>query len=240
MSGEPKYLVYVDTREPESIYRGLQAQPELEPVWRRLEAGDYYIPAERCSLLIERKTVTDYLDSLFDARLWGELERVKGAEAGEGRLIPMLLIEGDWRRVLRFGKREVKDAVGWAYSSLLSAIVSWGFQVVSSPSLSWTPYILASFTKWLGRPRKSGPPVYKPKAESLDEMALRVLCSLPHISVERARRILARYGSVREALGRVEGWKEEVEGIGDKIVADVKAVLIHRVGPWLRAKAPGQ
>jgi ERCC4-type nuclease len=230
MSAEVKYIVYVDTREPESIFRGLQQQEGVTPVWRKLEAGDYYIPAERCSLLIERKTVTDYLDSLFDARLWEELERVRGAETGEGRLMPILLIEGDWRRVLRFGKREVKDAVGWVYSSLLSAMVSWGFQVVSSPSLSWTPYILASFTKWLGRPRKSGPPVYKPKAVTLDELAVRVLSAFPRISVERARRILGRYGTLKDALGSVDSWKEDVEGVGEKIASGVKAVLTHRVG----------
>jgi ERCC4-type nuclease len=60
-------------------------------------------------------------------------------------------------------------------------------------------------------------------------MAIRVLCSLPHISVERAKKILRHYGTVKDALDNVGRWKHSIEGIGDKIVDDIKAVLNHKV-----------
>jgi ERCC4-type nuclease len=225
-----KYIVYVDTREPESIYKKLQELGEVEPIRRTLDAGDYYIPAEKYSLLVERKTVNDYINSVFDTRLWEELEKIKNTETNnESKLIPMLLVEGDWHFILKYGKKQDKAAVGSVYASLLSTIASWGFHVVSSPALSWTPYVLASFTKWLGKPRRAEPPVYKPKALSLDEMSIRVLSSFPHISVERAKKILKHYGTLKEALDNVSWWKKSIDGIGDKIVDDVKAVLHHKV-----------
>ena len=225
-----KYIIYVDTHEPESIFKKLQEFDEIEPIQRTLDAGDYYIPAGKYSLLIERKTVNDYINSVFDTRLWEELEKIKDAQTNnESKLIPMLLVEGDWHFIMKYGKKNEKAAVGSVYASLLSTIASWGVHVVSSPSMSWTPYVLASFTKWLGRPRRAEPPVYKPKALSLDEMSIRVLCSLPHISVERAKKILKHYGTLKDALDNVSWWKHSIDGIGDKIVADVKAVLYHKV-----------
>jgi len=224
-----KYVIYVDTREPENIFKKLQAL-EVEPIWQKLDAGDYYIPGEKLSILLERKTVTDYVNSLFDTRLWEELEKVKSAVcSSEETIVPMLLIEGDWHFVLKYGTKKDKTSLGSAYASILSVIASWGINVVSSPALSWTPYVLASFTKWLGKPKKSLPPVAKPKAITLDEMAIRVLCSLPHISVERAKKILKHYGTVKDALNNVGWWKHSIDGIGDKIVEDVKAVLHHKV-----------
>jgi len=227
---ESNYIIYVDTREPKNIFTKLQQLEDISPVWQKLDAGDYYIPAEKYSLLIERKTVNDYINSVFNTQLWEELEKIKRAETGnDSKLIPMLLIEGDWHFILKYGKKQDKAAIGSVYASLLSTIASWGFHVVSSPSLSWTPYVLSSFTKWLGRPRRAEPPVYKPKAVSLDELSIRVLCSLPHISVERAKRILKHYGTVKEALDNVGWWKKSIPGIGDKIVADIKAVLYHKI-----------
>jgi ERCC4-type nuclease len=222
-----KYIIYVDVHEPESIFKKLQEFNELEPIRRKLDAGDYYIPAEKYDLIVERKSVTDYIDSVFSTRLWEELEKIKSVESN-GKLIPMLLVEGDWHFVMKYGKKD-RSVVGSIYASLLSTIASWGIHVVSSPALSWTPYVLASFTKWLGRPRYAEPPVYKPKAVSLDELAIRVLCSLPHISVERAKKILKHYETVENALNNVSWWKHSVDGIGDKIVSDVKAVLSHKV-----------
>jgi len=227
---ETKFTIYIDTREPKSIYEKLREFTDIQTVWQKLDAGDYYIPGEKYSLLIERKTVTDYISSVFDTRLWDELERIKNAESGnESKLIPILLIEGDWHFILKYGKKQDKAAMGSVYASLLSTIASWGFQVISSPAQSWTPYVLSSFTRWLGRPRSSTPPVYKPKALTLDEVAIRVLCAFPHISVERAKRILKYYGTLKDALDNVGWWKHSIDGIGDKIVADVKAVLNHKV-----------
>jgi ERCC4-type nuclease len=225
-----KFVIYVDTREPEGIFKKLQEFEEVQPVWQKLDAGDYYIPGEKFSLIIERKTVTDYINSVFDTRLWEELEKIKSAETNEEvKLIPMLLIEGNWSFILKYGKKNDKSAMGSVYASLLSTIASWGFQVVSSPSKSWTPYILVSFTRWMGRPRRSEPPIFKPRALTLDEMAIRVLCAFPHISVERAKRILKHYGTLKDALDNVGWWKHSIEGIGEKIVSDVKAVLNHKV-----------
>jgi ERCC4-type nuclease len=213
-----------------NVFKKLQELENIEPIRRTLDAGDYYIPAEKYSLLIERKTVNDYIDSVFNTRLWEELEKIKNTQTNnESKLIPMLLIEGDWHFILKYGKKQDKAAMGSVYASLLSTIASWGFHVVSSPSTSWTPYVLSSFTKWLGRPRRAEPPIYKPRAVSLDEMSIRVLSSFPHISVERAKKILKHYGTVKDALDNVSWWKKSIDGIGDKIVDDVKVVLGHKV-----------
>jgi len=230
MAAVEKYTIYVDTREPMGIFKKLQELKDIEPIRQKLDAGDYYIPAEKYSLLIERKTVTDYINSVFNTKLWEELEKIKNAQTGnDSKLIPMLLVEGDWHFILKYGKKQDKAAMGSVYASLLSTIASWGFHVVSSPSMGWTPYVLASFAKWLGRPRRAEPPVYKPKALSLDEMSIRVLSAFPHISVERAKRILKHYGTLKDALDNVSWWKKSIDGIGDKIVDDVKAVLHHKV-----------
>jgi ERCC4-type nuclease len=224
-----KFSIYVDIREPRQIYERLEQFKEFEVIRQKLDVGDYFIPADK-SLLIERKTVMDYLNSVFDTRLWDELARMKESKlSDEGKLIPILLIEGNWNFVLKFGKKEDKHVIGTIYASLLSTIASFGVNVISSPSIMWTPYIIASMVKWLGKPKSINPPIYKPKALTLDEVAIRVLSSFPHISVERAKKILKHYGTLKNALDNVGWWKHSIDGIGDKIVSDVKAVLEHKI-----------
>ena len=229
MNDVKKYQVYVDTREPKRIFDKLKQIEGIEPIWQKLDAGDYFIPSDGTSIIIERKTVSDYINSVFDTRLWEELERIRSVKLEDSKIVPMLLIEGNWSFLLKFRKIDEKSLIGSVYSSLLSTIVSFGFNVINSPSTSWTPYIISSLTKWLGNPKESKPPIYKPKALTLDEVAIRVLSSFPHISVERAKKILKHYGTLKDAIDNVGWWKHSIDGIGDKIVSDVKAVLEHKV-----------
>jgi len=230
MSGEPSVIVYVDIHEPRSIFNALSQLEGVTAIRQTLDAGDYYIPGDRCSLLIERKTTVDYVNSLFSTRLWSEIEKLKNTQSGqsESKLIPILLVEGSWFKVFKWRKRADASALASAYASLLSVIASWGVNVISSPSSAWTPYVLVSLARWVGRSKRSEPPVYKPRADSLDEMALRVLCSLPHISTKRARDILSRFGSVWDSLQSLDEWVL-IPGIGEKTVSDVRAVLTHKV-----------
>jgi len=228
--GSERYSIFVDVHEPESIFKKLSEFSHIEPIRQKLDAGDYYIPTDKCTLFIERKTVMDYINSVFDTRLWDELQKIKeAAQSIDGKGIPMLLIEGDWKFVFKYGHKRDRDAIGSIYASLLSTIASWGVQVISSPAMSWTPYVLSSFTSWLGRPKKSEPPILKPKAVSLDEQVIRVLASFPYISVNRAKAILKHYETLENALESVGWWDKSIPGIGPKIREAVKAVLKHKV-----------
>jgi ERCC4-type nuclease len=79
-------------------------------VWvKNMPAGDYAVEVED-GWIIERKTCIDFAHSIRDARLWGELEKMKVAEG----LTPILLVEGSLALVEKF--------TNWSPQSLIGAL----------------------------------------------------------------------------------------------------------------------
>jgi len=63
--------------------------------------------------------------------------------------------------------------------------------------------------------RKTGPPVFKPKASSSSEELLRVAASLPGVGVQRARRLLERFKTLQALANASVREIMETEGIGE-------------------------
>ena len=63
-------MIICDDRESGNIRK------DLDCIVKRLDIGDYIIG----DLLIERKTPADFFNSLFDRRLWTQLQNLKDAK----------------------------------------------------------------------------------------------------------------------------------------------------------------
>jgi len=79
--------ILIDTREPIIMYESLSKRGlSVERI--TLEAGDYEF--KDTGIGIERKTVNDYLQSIYKRTIWEQLYKLK-----QCYLFPLLLIEGD-------------------------------------------------------------------------------------------------------------------------------------------------
>lgn len=165
-----------------------------------LEAGDYRLPGQ---VLVERKTVADFHESLRRGRLWGQIGRLRNAAR-----LPYLLLEG--QRVDAGPLRP--DAVRGA----LLAVIGQGVPLV----VAETPRVSASWLHLLalrangirlGRDRPIYAQVLKSPRELVPEA---VLAAVPGISVDGARALLARFGTVGGVVAAgYDAWLT-VPGIG--------------------------
>ncbi|MEM4898761.1 MAG: ERCC4 domain-containing protein, partial [Pyrobaculum sp.] len=85
------YTVLVDTREHnEEIIRAIK-ESGCGVIKTKLEVGDY----SAGGFIFERKSVSDFVNSIIDGRLFSQLERLRNSE-----MRSVVIIEGDlWREL---------------------------------------------------------------------------------------------------------------------------------------------
>lgn len=122
---KPRTSILMDTREPESLRYLMQKTfgDRLEVC--KLDQADYVLTdVDGCCLGIERKRITDFLQSLKTGRLYRQMDRVTTA------YLPCLIIEGTARSVPSATgayRMLVSNAPGaWSLGALQMAI--WSMQ----------------------------------------------------------------------------------------------------------------
>ena len=191
MAGErcSRPRIYVDYRERGSGVPEALAGMGAAVVYERLGAGDYVV-SDRVA--VERKTIPDLAESLFDGRLHDQLRRL--AEHYE---TPILLVEGPVEELER-----VTGRVKQVLQALASLSLEPGVRVLWSRSPSDTAAIL--YTLACREQAASKRPVVvnrKPRLPELWMQQLYLVQSLPGVGPRLAERLLEKLGSV-EAICR--------------------------------------
>ena len=168
----------------------------------RLEQGDYAI-GDR--ILVERKTARDFVDTLVERDLMGQLRRLS-----ESCLRPVLIIEGGDL----YTQRDIHPN---AIRGALAAIaVDLGVSILFSRDEADTAGILFV----LARRAEDGPgerkvPLQK-SYQSLREQQELVVASFPDIGARYARLLLEHFGSVKALVNAEKEELMKVPGIGEK------------------------
>ncbi|MEN2974364.1 MAG: ERCC4 domain-containing protein [Candidatus Caldarchaeales archaeon] len=178
--------VIVDRREEKSGVPSLLIKYGVSVRFEVLEVGDYALPGE---IIIERKTVNDFVSSILDGRLFDQASNLSQASPH-----PTFLIEGEIRNSLRYFKNE--NAFWGALASLL-----YDFKVaIFFTSSSEDSAKLISVISRRGEDRREVWVKPKRKKMGVSEMQISVLTSLPGVGVVTAQRLLKGLGSLREVF----------------------------------------
>jgi DNA excision repair protein ERCC-4 len=207
-------LIVADVHEQASgvprLLTALGAQVDA----RTLTRGDYVVGPET---IVERKTVGDLHATIEAGRFWPQMRKIR--EAGRW---PYLLIEGLSIYRGRLPANSVR--------SLCLAVADLGITIIRTEDTRDT-------AEWLCRlaiRRREGTirdrPVYAQRPRSTTASpAEAALASAPGVSVETARTVLARFGSLREVSEASVGDLQALPGVGIKRATAI-AALIHN--PW--------
>ena len=157
--------------------------------YRVLDIADYVVGP----YAVERKSVRDFVSSLYSGRLFDQSHRL-----GEAYQTRLLIVEGDlWSAVSR--RRNPRSLWG----AILSAVLDFGLNTFFTPDERQTGQLLYTLAK-RGRFRGSakGPPliVRKPRSRELNLIQLSVLSSLPGVGPRMAKQLLAHFGSLRKVF----------------------------------------
>ncbi len=197
--------VIVDIREKTSRVPGILKELGVKVIYARLPVGDY---SPTPGVLIERKTVQDFVKSLKQKRFQRQLYELR--TSGDRTLI---IIEG----------KGLFSTMGMKPEAIMHtlAIITIGFGI--PVVMTQNSYETAKFLKIIASREKVDIEemrslFFKRKASSPDDEILRVVESLPGIGPKRARKLLNRFKSIKNLVNARPGELLEIEGFGKKRV----------------------
>jgi len=201
---EVKIQIIADTREMNNpVVIRLSRMEEARLVSKQLDVADY-ICSERVG--VERKTVDDFINSIFDQRIFRQAREL--TEAFES---PVIIIEGN--PDLLFTSRNVhSNTIRGALSS-----IAIDFKI----PIIWTrnPEETANQLFWMAKREqvgeRNGPSIRCMKRKSsVPDMQEFLVAGLPHIDKKMSGRLLKKFRTPKKVFSATEEHLMKVEGIG--------------------------
>lgn len=174
---------------------------------RRLDQGDYLV-GDR--ILVERKTARDFVDTLVERDLFGQIRELAAASTR-----PVLIIEGGDI----YTARDVNPA---ALRGALAAIaVDLGVALFFTRDEAETAQMILTLARREEGDR-GGRKLHPYKSyRSLKEQQEFILASFPSVGLRNARLLLEHFGSVKGVLDADEEALRAVRGIGEKTARQI-------------------
>jgi ERCC4-type nuclease len=195
----------VDANEPEDIpdrLRELGVSIEVQ----KIAPGDYVLGP----VGIERKTLTDFFNSLVRKRLFEQVQRLREAYPQ-----PLLILEGDLTELSTF--KHPQSFLG----ALLAMELKERVPILTTADKEQTALVL----KVLWQSQDKGAPEYglrhKPKTLSLGQRQRFLVEGLPSIGETLARNLLERFGTVRAVFDASAEELEHTPKIGAGKAAEI-------------------
>lgn len=172
---------------------------------RRLELGDYLVDGR---LLFERKTLADLVAAIIDGRLFKQALRL--ARTGPR---PVMILEGTSRDLANSGMRW--EAV---QGGLVTVALFCGIPLLRtrSPEETVRTMLFAAQQAQAAATGALPRPGTRPRGKYARQ--LYILQGFPNIGPERARRLLARFGSIEAIVNARPEELRSVDGVGKRIV----------------------
>jgi ERCC4-related helicase len=169
----------------------------------QLEVADYLVSGK---VAVELKKVPDFVASIIDGRL---LDQVRGLKNNFEKAI--LIIEGE-EDIYSVRKVHANAIRGM----LASIVLDFGIPILYTKSPNDTASLLAVMAK--REQDKGGEFSYHPsKPRTMREQQEFIVSSFPNIGVLNARKLLERFGSLKNLVNTSKIELMEIDKIGDKI-----------------------
>ncbi|MCL2115373.1 MAG: DEAD/DEAH box helicase [Methanobrevibacter sp.] len=204
-------IVYADSREGNSkVLRALDTigvKIKIKP----MTVGDYQVSEE---VAIERKTAKDFVDSIVDKRLFKQARQMR-----EEFKKPIMILEGDDL----YSGFISPDAIR---GSIASIAIDFGISIIPTRNSDDTAAMIKRIAIRVQKDTKVDIQVRtERKPVNLWEQQLFIIESLPNIGPVSAKKLLGKFGTVKNIITASEKELQEVEGIGKKTSKNIREVL---------------
>ena len=214
-----KPKIFVDGREDKNFLKQIQ-RTDLEAQIKQLVTADCIIYGEdekknEFSIGIERKTQTDFLNSIIDKRIITQLIELK-----RNFTVPLLIIEGqeNMYRLRNFHPNAIRGM-------LTAIIIDLQIPILYTVGIKDTVAFITTITKRLTQPHREISLLKKRKPRTLKEQQEYIVESIPSIGPLLAKSLLKKFGSVKDIVNATEEELQEVEKVGKKKAAEVKRLM---------------
>ena len=218
--------IVADVREDKRVVQYLRMMG-AEVVEEMITPGDYVVGE---GYAVERKAFRDFIESIYQKRLFEQVERLREAYRG-----CCLVVEGSPERVYEL----YNPMVFWG--ALAKLIAETQVPVVFTADREQTAAFIYSLAKKLQEKAEAVEARYKPKSYTLDQMQRFAVQGLPGVGPKLADRLLKRFGSVRRVFTATEGELTAVEGVGRRKAMEIVRFLDAPYKPseaWAKPTGP--
>ena len=203
--------IVVDERERKSGIPKLLQAIGVNVEVKTLPIGDYIVSHET---VVERKSIHDFISSIFDGRLFDQCNRLK-----EHFKFPIILLEGNVDEI-----ESITENPLVFYGALSTIAVDFKIPVIPTPNASHTAKLLVSLSS--RKESIKGPLLKKiKKSNDIQKQQLIVLCSLPGIGEKTAIRMLEKFGTPLKALSSSTKDLAKIPGVGESRAKKIKKML---------------
>lgn len=205
-------MIIADSREPDELIDLLGATRLTMPV------GDYRLFAYGDkTVLIERKTASDFLNSISDGRLQTQLRSLVQESA-----YPILLLEGQFYPsqdgMVSIDNRDTK----WRYDSVMNFIMTLqlsGVYVVNTVSMQATVQAIVSLEEYFKKKDHTAlnrHPILSIFPDDPNEQRIQFMSQIPGIGRKLATQIIGRFVCPMDFLILSESQMRLVPGVGSQ------------------------
>jgi Fanconi anemia group M protein len=199
-------MIIVDYKEKESGVVQTLANTDILIKLENLDIGDYIIG----DLIIERKNILDFINSIIDGRLYNQLEKLKDKKS-------ILILEGTEDSL----GIDTNISINYIRTLILKIILEYKIPIIRTSDFLETAnylYLLAkNYNKFPNIPEKVK------NYEDLDEVKLEILKSIPGIGENLALKLLERFKSLKNIF---LANKTDLENIvGEKKAERIKKIF---------------
>ncbi|MQL54832.1 3'-flap repair endonuclease Xpf [Acidianus ambivalens] len=212
--------IYVDNREKNSGIPEILKDMGISVIIEQLDVADYVLAD---GVAVERKSVSDLVNSVFDKRFFDQINRLTSAYETS-----FLLIEGNLNRI-----REITEKWKAINSALISIIVDYDVKVVYSSDKRDTAEVLVKLAEKFqehGGKKRIINLHDKPKFESIKDIQLYVVESFPNIGEVNAKKLLEKFSTIRNICNASISDLEKVLG-SRKRAEELYKILITPYSP---------
>jgi DNA excision repair protein ERCC-4 len=201
----------IDEREKKSGIPDLLRAVGVNIELKNLLVGDYIVAPET---IVERKSIPDFISSVFDGRLFDQCNRLK-----EHFEHPVILMEGNVDQI-----EDLTENPLVFYGAISSVVLDFKIPIIPTPSASHTAKLLIAMCT--RQENKKGPFLKKiKKSDDLQKQQLSVLCSLPGVGEKLATRMLERFGSPTNTLKASYTELSKIKGMGESRAQKIRKML---------------
>lgn len=203
--------IIVDHRESKSSIPDLLKSMNINFVFKLLEVGDYIINPETA---VERKSMKDFIASLFDGRLFNQIEQLSSSYPNA-----FIIVEGDLNEVEAYLRNP--KAV---YCAIASLLINYKIKLVNVLSEKETALFLYCLVNTSTK-KERGYFIKHAKKKGFFDQQIYLISSLPSVGPKLALNLLNHFGSPKNVfLASVEELSK-VPGIGLKRARRIRDLI---------------
>ncbi|GIU69324.1 MAG: DEAD/DEAH box helicase [Candidatus Woesearchaeota archaeon] len=203
--------IIADYREKGSNVLKELANKDIILQLEKLSIGDFLLSSK---VVVEYKTIQDFVDSIIDGRLLFQLKELKKYEK------PIIIIEGT-EDIYSARKIHPNAILGM----IATITVSYGIPIIQTKNPKETAELLLIITRREQKEEKSDITYHFAKPLSLKEQQEYFISALPNIGIGGARPLLKHFKTVKNIINASEKELQEVDLIGPKKSKTLKEIF---------------